>query len=970
MIRPAWPRALLVLLLTLTLHAPGVAQQAPRDGASATPVVDSTPRDAAGRRILSLSSYGEWNRLTGAQLSADGAWLSYTYAPLEGDATMYVKELDGSRMHEVPQGTSATFSSDGGWVAYSVPAQRATSAAAARPATAPAPVSAGVAGSQRSGNARTLQLMNLRDGVKTDIPGIASFEFTPDSRYVIAQRPKAVADAEHDGVDVVLRDLHTGTTQVFGNVATYTLNSDANLMAYVVDAKDRVGNGVFLYDLAAGAIRPVRTAIAHFSGLTWNDAGTAVAFLQGETKSGDLQRTNILVIAASLGARTPRLTTYDPSADASFPAGYVLSEFTAPSFTKDGARVFLGIRRQEPAPPRREGPQPNVDVWHWRDDVPQSVQQVRADRTRRETIPGVYNIAASRFVQLGDDDMPVVQRATNGGRYVVGRLDKAYRGEVAWGGSRADFYRVDVETGQRALIARGLSRTMGLSPDGAWYVYLENGDIKATNLASLESTNLSQRAGVNFVNVDDDHDYELPSYGVAGWSKDGRHVLLNHKHDIYAIPLARGDARNLTGGVGAAEQVRFRITRFGGAAGGFGGRAGGSGDDDGIDLSQPITLSAFGERTKKSGYWELRPGQRPTPVVWEDRSIGGVQKAENSDRIVYTAQTFTEFPDYWVSDTRFRAPRRVTDANPQLADYAWSPGRVLIDYTDARGNQLQGTLALPANYEPGKRYPMLVYFYERMSDQHHRFQMPAYDDRPHISTYASDGYLVLQPDVVYTVGRPGTSALDDVTSAVKKVIELGYADPARIGLQGHSWGGYQSSFIVTQTDMFAAVVTGAPVTNLVSFYNELYKSSGSVQQGIMEVGQVRMGRDSTPWSAHDLYESQSPLHQAEKITTPFMILHGTADGAVDYHQGLEFFNAARRLGKEVILLSYPDEPHHLARRPNQEDFQVRMKQYFDHYLKGTPAPAWMTDGVPFIRKDIERPGAPPVTTAVRGVQNN
>jgi dipeptidyl aminopeptidase/acylaminoacyl peptidase len=238
-----------------------------------------------------------------------------------------------------------------------------------------------------------------------------------------------------------------------------------------------------------------------------------------------------------------------------------------------------------------------------------------------------------------------------------------------------------------------------------------------------------------------------------------------------------------------------------------------------------------------------------------------------------------------------------------------------------------------------------------MSQNHHVFSMPVYDDRPHMSTYASDGYLVLQPDIVYEIGRPGSSALDDVGSAVRKVIELGYADPDHIGLQGHSWGGYQSSFIVTQTDMFAAVVTGAPPTNLVSFYNELYKSSGTVQQGIMEIGQVRMGEGATPWSAHELYESQSPLHNAENITTPFMILHGTADGAVDNHQGLEFFNAAKRLGKEVILLTYNDEPHHLARKENQIDFQIRMNQFFDHYLKGEPMPQWMAEGVPYIERE-------------------
>jgi dipeptidyl aminopeptidase/acylaminoacyl peptidase len=228
--------------------------------------------------------------------------------------------------------------------------------------------------------------------------------------------------------------------------------------------------------------------------------------------------------------------------------------------------------------------------------------------------------------------------------------------------------------------------------------------------------------------------------------------------------------------------------------------------------------------------------------------------------------------------------------------------------------------------------------------------VPAYSNSPQLSTYASNGYLVFQPDIVYEIGKPGTSAVDCMTSAVKKVIELGYADLKRIGLHGHSWSGYQSSYIVTQTDMFAAVVTGAPPTNLISFYDELYKSSGTVQQGITEVGQVRMGADVTPWNSHDLYEEQSPIFHVRNIKTPFMILHGMDDGAVDYVEGLQFFNAARRNGKQVILLSYPAEAHNLTNRDNQKDFTVRMKQFFDHYLMGKPAPTWMAEGVPQIEK--------------------
>jgi dipeptidyl aminopeptidase/acylaminoacyl peptidase len=372
---------------------------------------------------------------------------------------------------------------------------------------------------------------------------------------------------------------------------------------------------------------------------------------------------------------------------------------------------------------------------------------------------------------------------------------------------------------------------------------------------------------------------------------------------------------------------------------------------DAYDLKKPLLLSAYGEKTKKSGYYEVAMGKKPKVLRYEDKMIGRPSKAQFANKIIFTEQTFEDFPNYWVSNLDFKSPKQMTNANPQQAEYLWGK-RILVDYTDQRGHKLQATLALPANYEQGKKYPMVMYFYEKMSQRHHEYSMPTYDDRPHMSTYASNGYLVLMPDIIYDEGKPGSSSLDDVTSAAQKVIDLGYADPENIGLQGHSWGGYESSFIVTQTDMFKCVVTGAPLTNLISMHNVAYKRTGNLNGPIIQWSQGRMG--VSPWENMELYRSQSPVHQAEGIKTPFMILHGTADGAVDWLQGLEFYTTARRLGKEVILLSYPDEPHHLGKIENQKDFQIRMKQYFDHYLKGEKAPVWMTQGIP--QSDKKRVG--------------
>ena len=960
-----------------------------------TQVSAATPAPASGdpKKVLTLADYGRWNRITQTAISPDGKWMSYAYQPNDGDVTLYVKEIDGSRLHTIAAGAppaagggggggfggggaaTPVFSDDSRWVGYYVnPPGRVAGRGGARPGGAPAPggparpggapetpATPGGQGGQSGqrpapGPTRRFELLELQSGEKFTVPNPASFQFSDGGRWLAVRTNKATpADTTYDGTDLILRDLSSGATRNIGNASGFAFDDGGRHFAYTVDAIDRLGNGVYLIDLASGQTRTLVSAALDFDGLAWSDKGTSLAVLRGDKNKANKQKDNVVLAWADVASPNARMIEYDPSKDAAFPKGLIVSEFSAPRWSKDGARLTLGLKEQEAEPAKSDEPPANVDVWHWKDPEPQSVQIVRLAQERRFTYPAVLNVATKKLTRLADPDMRGVQVTPNG-RWGVGRLDVPYRLEVSWGGTKADQYRINTETGERTLIEKAVTRTMGISPDSRWFLYLKDKHVVAYNLETGQKRDLDDGEKISWLDAEDAHPYEIPTYGVAGWSKDGRSVLLNHRYDVWQMPLDGGKAVNLTQGAGEAGKIRFRVVRLDRPRGAGGGGGGGGGifgapvqDDEGIDLAKPLTLSAYGDWTKKSGYYQLAPGKAPVALIYADKAIGGVVKAEKADRVMFTEQTFTEFPDYWVSTTAFATPKKVTDANPHLAEYAWG-SKVLVDYTNSKGQKLQGTLTLPANYEPGKKYPMVVYFYEIMSNTHHQFSMPVYDDRPHMSTYASNGYLVFQPDVVYEIGKPGSSALDCVTSAVKKVIELGYADPKHIGLQGHSWGGYQSSFIVTQTDMFAAVVTGAPPTNLVSFYNTLYKQTGTVQQGIMELGQVRMGVNATPWNSHDLYESQSPIHHVEKIKTPFMILHGTADGAVDWLQGLEYFNAARRTGKQVILLSYPDEPHHLAKKENQKDFQIRMRQFFDHYLMEKPAPKWITDGLPQVRK--------------------
>lgn len=926
--------ALSTAILSFALPATLLAQPPASAPTPAAQAATAAPHS----KILGLADYGRWSRITGTALSADGKWVTYSYQPNDGDPTVHVRRLTDTLTYVVPVGASARFSDDSRWLATLVsPPEK--EAEKLRKARKPVP--------------RAAILIDLQTGHRDSVPDAASITFANGGRWVAVQRARSDTSGKARGADVVLRDLRGTAALHLGAVGQFAFNKPADgastHLAYTVDADDQVGNGVYVIDLASGRTVPLATGREAFDGLAWSSDGKQLAVLHGDAPEKSKHRVNTLLVASNLGAATPARTEIAATAA---PNGMVLSENAVPRFSRDGSRVFVGLRPQEPAPEKSDEPAANVDVWHWKDEEVQSVQMVRANQDRRFTYAAAVILADRKLVPLADTAMRVVT-PTALGTVALGRDGTPYRGDVAWGGGRADWYAVNTATGARTPIVSGVSRTMGSSPDGRWFLYLKDRHVLAYDLVANRATDLTEQSGVDFVNVDDDHPYELPIYGVAGWSKDGRSVLLHHRFDVWQLPLAGGRGLNLTRGMGDSAQIRFRVVRLDrparGGGGGFGQQS--ADDDEGIDMSKPLILAADGEWTKQSGYWQREPNGMLRPLLYTDEMVGALARAEKGDRVIFTRQTFQQFPDIWSAssvDALSRA-QRITDANPQLIEYAWGK-RVLVDYTNSKGQRLQGTLALPANYEPGRKYPMMVYFYEKVSNRHHEFSMPVYDDRPHFSEYASDGYMVFMPDIVYEEGRPGSSALDCVTSGVKKVIELGYADPARIGLQGHSWGGYQSSFIITQTDMFRTAVIGAPPANLTSMYNQLYKSTGTVNNGIFEIGQVRMGDGQNPWSAHELYESQSPVHQVQGIKIPFLILHGTVDGAVDWLQGVELYNAARRFGKEVVLLSYPGENHHLAKKENAKDFQLRMKQWFDHYLKDAPAPRWMTEGVPQLRK--------------------
>jgi dipeptidyl aminopeptidase/acylaminoacyl peptidase len=898
-------------------------------------------QDPGDKKALSIEDYGRWRSITSTAISDDGDWVSYAYRKREADDSLYVRNVMNGEERLISRGSGARFSDDSKWVAYmvTVPFKQAEKL---REDNKPVPNKA--------------ELMNLETGEKYSWDNAQSFSFPKGSRHFAVRKAKSNPKAEHSGTDLILRNLDAGYEELIGSVSQFAFNKPGNVLAYTVDTADKDGNGLYAIYLDDGRRAALDNDRKAFARMTWDEEGTAVAVLKGDEKEGFEEKENVLLAFTGLDRGSATRHEYNPSQASGFPENMVISEKGTISWNEDATRVFFGIKEQKEKPDaekqaeadKEEGeeqasgeevkeeakeeddPVADVDIWHWQDEQIQSVQMIRANRDRNFTYRSVYNLKSDRFLQLTDEEMRTIQTTRNG-RWGIGQNNRAYISD--WQERRADYYRVNIDTGERTLIFKAHGRTLGLSPDSRHFLYWKDGQVWDYVIESGKMINLTETAPISFVNKEYDHPGEPPSYGVTGWAKGGKAVILTHRYDLWLQPLDGKEATNLTGGRGAADEIRFRYVRT-------------DPEERFIDLSKPVLLTAFGQWTKKAGFYELRRG-RLTELVYEDRNFGRPTRAKNADRFLYTMQTFQDFPDYYVSDGKFSDPTCITDANPQQEEYVWGR-RILFDFTNNDGVRLQGTLGIPDTWREGQKLPMLVNYYEKNSQSLHRYPSPRYAGSPNFAGYLSNGYLVMQPDIHFRTRTTHSDMLECIEAAIRKVIEMGYVDPDRVALHGHSFSGQGSAYAATHSDMFAAIVYGAGATDLVSDFNQLWKSSGTNQHRYDIYGQGRFG--TNPFDDLDLYIQQSAVFHARDMNTPLLILHGTADGSVEWLQAVEFYNALRFNDKEVILLSYPGAGHGLRKYENQIDFQRRARQFLDHHLRGQPAPEWMVEGRKFIDK--------------------
>jgi dipeptidyl aminopeptidase/acylaminoacyl peptidase len=947
-------------LIAATVATAGGAQNAASADASRAPAPGGAPPTAL--KQLDPADLAFWKTIRFTALSNDGKWFAYQLTPNEGDAEVVVKPTaDGEERRfkigepPAPTGgfgaqvnTSVVLSDDAKWLAFF---KYPGAAEAKKLRKDKKPVQSGVV------------LVNLATGEKRDFEKVRRFSFAPkQSGWLALHRYAPDGAAPAAGSDLLLVDLRSGAVTSIGNVGEFAFDDAGTRLAWTVEGRDLVGNGVQVRELKTDVVRVLDSDKAIYRKLAWADSGLALAVLRGHPDSAAAD-TSFAVLGYTGFAAATKAVIYTPADTGGFPSGMRISADRAPRWAADRSAIFFGVAARRTAPESKT-PRPDVRpaagipgamqstargatgddddlatlvIWHAKDPRLQSQQQVEESRDKQFTYLAEYRVTDRKFIRLGTDDVRDVALAPNE-RWAIGADNRGYERAGNIDGMRyRDVYVIDTRTGDRKLAVKKLPNRELVSPDGSRFLYFEDGQYRVFDMAAAASRAITEGAPVSFVDTEDDHNVDRPPVAPVGWAKDGSSVILFDNWDMWRVPVSgTGKAVNLTGN-GRATRVRYQR------------RVVIDPQERGIDLSKPLYVSMYGERTKKEGLAVVnaaRPGAKP--LVWEDAKYA-FARARDADTWVFTRQTVKEFPDYWVTTSAFATPRRLTTANPQQADYAWSSGARLVDYVTDKGDSLQGALFLPANYEPGKKYPTVVYIYEKRSQFLHSYSVPNETQAFNPSIYTSRGYAVFQPDIVYKVNDPGMSAVWAVVPAVKAAIATGIVDSANIALHGHSWGGYQTAFLVTQTSIFKTAIAGAPLTDMVSMYSSVYWNTGGSNMAIFESSQGRFKGNFL--ENYDAYIRNSPAFHADQVKTPLLILHNEHDGAVDFNQGITFFNTLRELGKDVVLLQYVGENHGLAQPKNMKDYTIRMREYFDHYLKGEPAPDWLKDGIPRLKMD-------------------
>lgn len=914
-----------------------------------------------------------WKYIPGGSvtISNEGQWFAYWYSPNKGNSELILQNITGDTRKVVPIGETSggggnaiEFSHDSRFIAFMVyPTEEEKEKA-----------------KQDDAPSNKLCLIDLQNDEETTFENVKSFSFSGENPGWLAihlNTPRPSGDkGAGKGTDLLLTNLRKGNIFNFGNVSEYAFDKKGNWLAWLTDAHGKAGNGLQIRNMNTGEVLSPESDKASYRYLNWTKEGDGLAILKGMEDDDFTEDVYSVIGFRRFEKDGPEKVLYNPHEDPSFPDEMTISPNRGPLWSENLNTLIFGIHRNvreekkdddtlsaavndtiikpdndtistagNDTLTKNTDEKPDLVLWHWKDSRLQSVQKTRESRDKNYSYLSLYHTGENKFIRLADDDMRTINVAPKQ-KFALGIADREYELLGGMSGENfADIYIVNLATGDRKMLLEK-HRMLGgfsLSPDGEKFTWYSEGSYYACTFASGQSVNLTGNIAASFVNEDNDRNVEFPPTPLWGWTSDSREVLIRDNWNVWKISADGKKFNNITldgERNGKRYQYRFRLDP----------------DEEGIDLRQPVFMRVFDEGTKKSGIARIDRGRSGASLLlWDDATYGGLRKAKNNDMYFFTRETVTDPPDYYASASiDLGGHKKITETFPEQENFTLSPGSRLISFVSDKGDTLQAALFLPAGYEEGEQYPALVYIYERLTRGLNSYSRPSFPGGGfNRAMYTSNGYAVLMPDIVYQLNDPGMSAVWCVLPAVDAAIETGIVDPENIAIHGHSWGGYQTSFLITQTDRFKAAVAGAPLTNMISMYSLIYWNTGSTNQPIFESSQGRL--TSGYWDNWNAFKRNSPVYYAQNVNTPLLLMHNDKDGAVDFTQGIEYYNTLRRLEKPVIMLQYEGENHGLRKTANQIDYALRMMEFLDYYLKGENAPGWLKEGIPLLemKKHLE-----------------
>lgn len=903
------------------------------------------------KRELSISDFALWNRIENQNIDLKGNYISYELNPNKGDGRLIVYSIANATNDTIALGYGAKFDVFSEFIAFSIkPTEdtlRKLKLAKTQKELMPKD-SLGIL------NLSTKQVLKYKNVTSFKLPDEGSswiaFLSDPekpkdDSTATKKEKPKKLP--KKNGKAKEFKDLtivkpFTDKSFTFRRVDLYTIAPKGDLVAFSTKLTDTTNTfGIVLFNTLNQKVDTIFRESESIKQITLDEQGKQLAFLASMDTSevkgyslyySQLGKSGVSKIVDTLSIAIPK--------------GWAPSDNGSVFFSNDGSKLFFGTSKV-PSKIKKDKildeEIPKLDIWSWTDGEIQPMQLKRVEREKKRTYSAVFRTKEKKTIQLADTLISEIKLVNkNNTDFALGTNSQPYLKERNWGSYVSDYYLINLKTGEKNLVLKANS-SASLSPTAKYIVWYNDLDSTyySMNNANRKITALTKSIPVALYDEENDMPNNPDPYGVMGWTENDEFLLIYDRYDIWRVdPLGKKEPVNETKGLGREKKTRFRYQKL---------------DDEQVFIptKQELLLSAFNEENMQQGFWRLALAKSGSlqELLMGNQVLGTINKAKDGNRLMWTRQTTKEFPNINLSNMQLGQTKTISDANPQQEDFVW-PTVELVSWVSFAGDSLRGLLYKPDNFDPNKKYPMISYFYERSSQSLHRYHTPQPSRSTiNVSFYASNGYIVFIPDIVYRTGYPGQSAYDAIVSGVQYLANTRpFIDAKRMGLQGQSWGGYQIAYLITQTDIFAAAMAGAPVSNMTSAYGGIRWGSGMSRMYQYEKTQSRMG--GTLWDKPMLYLENSPVFMAPKVNTPLLIMHNDNDGAVPWYQGIEYFMALYRLNKPVWMLSYNGMEHNLESKywANRIDLSTRMFQFFNHYLKDETAPAWMNKGVPAIEK--------------------